>query len=169
MILLMWLLPGLPNLHPALVHFPLAIFPAAVVFDLAALFLRRVAWLDRAATALYVLGAMGAGAAYLAGEEAEEGLHGLPAAVGVLIDQHSVWAARALWTIVALALLRLGLAWHERRRAVSGYRPLRYAVLVVAAAALWLLVETADRGGALVYRHGVAVQPAGAAEPPAIP
>jgi uncharacterized membrane protein len=169
MMLFMSLGAGLPNLHPALVHFPLALLPVAVALDLATLLLRRPTWLDRAAPVLYAMGALGAGAAFLAGEEAEEGLRGLQPAVASLIDEHSDWATRTLWIFVVVAVLRIGIFWYERRSSRGGPRALRYVVLLAAGAGLWLLAETADHGGALVYRHGVAVQPAGAAGPSEAP
>lgn len=53
---------SLPNLHPAAVHFPLALLPAAVLFEALSLALRRrAAWAERAACGLYVASALGAG------------------------------------------------------------------------------------------------------------
>ncbi|HUG44872.1 MAG TPA: DUF2231 domain-containing protein [Acidobacteriota bacterium] len=43
------LMEHLPNLHPLVVNFPLALLPLALAFDLFSLLLRRHLWLDRAA------------------------------------------------------------------------------------------------------------------------
>ena len=85
---------SLPNLHPALVHFPIALLLAALGFDLACLFLRRQVWLDRAAAALYALGALGAGAAYLAGRQAAD----LSDELSSSRFRLSVRTSRVLWT-----------------------------------------------------------------------
>ena len=149
---------ALPNLHPAVVHFPIALLIVAVAFDLASLLLRRCRWLDRAAAALFLLGALGAWGALLSGEEAEEGLHGLSAEVGELIEEHEGWGKRTLIAAAVLALLRLGVAWRDRNEALPRLVGARAALVLAAAGSLWVLFETADRGAALVYSHGVAVR-----------
>ena len=166
---------ALPNLHPAVVHFPIALLTVAVAFDAACLVLRRQAWLDRCAAALYALGALGAWAAYLAGDEAAEGLGIVPAAVGRLIDEHEEWALRTLITFAIVAAARLLITWRERHQGEIGWVPARAAVWVAALVGMWMLVQTAEHGGALVYRNGVAVSsapagaPAAAARPAAEP
>jgi uncharacterized membrane protein len=171
-----WILRAseLPNIHPALVHFPMALLPVAIGFDL-------VGWVralrgrpggDGATVALYVLAALGAWASVWAGEEAEESLSGLPRSVHDLIHEHEEWAERFLYTIAVVALARVAVAWWGRRgRPVSRGVLLgaRAAVLVGALVALRLLAGTADRGGGLVFRAGVAVMavPAEEASPTA--
>lgn len=164
---------SLPNLHPAVVHFPIALFPAALFAELLGLVLRRQTWLLRAAAALWAAAAVGAFAALRAGEAAADGLTGVPALVQPHIGEHSDWAHWTTWTIGALAVLRLAVLRWEREHARPLPRLLLLAAGLVACAAL---AKTADLGGALVFRHGVAVravasepappQPAGApAEP----
>ena len=69
--------PGVPSLHPIVVHFPIAFVAVAPFLDLACLVFRSRVWLDRAASALYLAGTLGAGAAYLSGERAAEALEPL--------------------------------------------------------------------------------------------
>lgn len=159
---------ALPNLHPALVHFPIALFPLALAFDLAALIARRRS-LDRVTALLYVLAVLAAWLAAWAGERAAESLTGLTADVEPLIEGHERWAERFVWTATAVTGARLLLAWREAvasgrelserfgRPQRLGLLPARTLVLAAGLGALALLVGTADRGGSLVYRSGVAV------------
>lgn len=155
-------LTELPNLHPALVHFPLALLPAAIGFDLVALagWLRRRPLVEGSTAALYALAALTAWATVWAGEEAEDSLAGLSAPVEALIEDHEEWGHRFLYAVAAVAVCRLAVAWWSRRGGESRHRAIlaaRSLVLAGALAALGLALGTADRGGGLVYRAGVAV------------
>jgi uncharacterized membrane protein len=161
----------LPNLHPAVVHFPVALLPVAVGFDLfgwlRALWRRSEA--EGATVALYLLAALSAWAAVWAGEEAEESLSALPSSVRALIHEHEEWAERFLYTVAVVALARVAVGWWGRRGQPVSRRVLlaaRAAVLAGACVALTLLAGTADRGGGLVFRAGVAVMAVPAAEEP---
>lgn len=150
---------ALPNLHPALVHFPIAFLPLAVILD--ALVLRfpgQREWLDRAATLLYGVAALGAAAAFLSGRQAAEALPPLALAVQVHVNEHSDSARAVLWLLVLLAAFRAVVAyrdWRVRRKV------LRVCFLLIAAGAVVLVYRTADLGGGLVFRHGIGVAQSG--------
>lgn len=150
--------PSYPSLHVVVIHFPIAFICLAPIFDFACLIFRNRVWLDRAATLLYLMGTVGAGAAYLAGERAAEALVEIsPAAESALADHES----SATLTLIALAivsLVRLWVSWISRndRRINPGF--FRLAAIPVALAALAMLAITADRGGNLVYGHGLGVE-----------
>ena len=149
---------SLPNLHPAVAHFPIALLPTALLFDLVCLLRPTWTWLDRGAAALYALAAAGAGAAFWAGNEAAENLGELAPAARSILDQHQDLARYSLIAMSALAVLRLALARREHDRPRIGGGPLRWVLLLGGFGALALLATTADHGGSLVYRQGVAVQ-----------
>ncbi len=150
--------PSFPSLHVMVIHFPIALMCLAPLFDLGCLILRGQVWLDRSATLLYVMGTLGAGAAYLTGERAAKALVEIsPTAESALADHES----SALITLIALAivsLVRLWVSWLSRadHRVSLGF--FRLVAIPVAFAGLALLAITADRGGNLVYRHGLGVQ-----------
>ncbi len=146
---------ALPNLHPALVHFPIACLPLALAFDCVGLVLRRQRWLAPAATTLYIVGVLSAWLAIWAGERAADGLVGVPAAVQPRIGEHSDWAHYALYAMIAVAAVRLAIQLRPR---LSDHRGAILGALVLGLAALGLLGKTADLGGALVYQHALAVK-----------
>ena len=150
--------PSFPSLHVMVVHFPIALICLAPLFDLGCLIFRDRVWLDRTATLLYVLGTLGAGAAYLAGERAAKALVEIsPAAESALADHES----SALITLIALAivaLFRLWVSWISRNDRRIRLGLFRLVAIPVALAGLALLAITADRGGNLVYGHGLGVQ-----------
>lgn len=148
---------SLPNLHPALVHFPIALLPAAVLFDLIASWGRTWArnWFGRVAPVLYGLAAVSAGLAFWAGEEAADSLPKLAVETQLELNRHSDSALYTLWVMGILAAARIGLEWWD----MEGSRRIpRLLVLLAAAGGVGLLVRTADLGGSLVFQHGVAVR-----------
>jgi uncharacterized membrane protein len=149
--------PGVPSLHVVAVHFPIAFLTLAPLFDIACLLFRNRVWLDRAAAAMYLLGTLGAGAAYLLGEKASEALESLtPAAESVLAD-HEAQAVITLALLAVATLLRLMVTWlgrDDRRIKIGIFRLLALPAILAAVA---MLALTADLGGQLVYRHGVGV------------
>jgi uncharacterized membrane protein len=160
--MLNWLLSmtQLPNLHPAVVHFPIALLPLALLLDGWALLRRDGSGEDgrfaRMATAAYLLVGVAALAALLAGERAADSLVGVPPLAQPLIAQHSDWAHYTVYVIAGVALFRLGLLLYERSRSrVSSLA--RSLILIAGVVAMGLLVQTADLGGGLVYRQGLGV------------
>jgi uncharacterized membrane protein len=145
-----------PHIHPAVVHFPIALFVTSVGFDLACLVWHRQKWLDQAGVSLHVLAVVGAGAAAITGKLAEGKLNIASLETKALVGEHSDWAFFTLVAFVAVMLIRVEALW--RKHSEARRRRLRYLALLVAAGALWLLYQTAGRGASLVYLYGVAVR-----------
>jgi len=149
----------LPNLHPVLVHFPIAWLVAALVFDLACVVMRRSVWLDRAAVSLYALAVLAAGVAIWAGRLAADQIGAVSVDVERLVGEHGDWAFLTLLFAVGVTVFRLEIAWRDRKETILRLTRARFLALLLALAGQWVLAETADRGAQLVYRHGVAVAP----------
>ena len=149
----------MPNLHPVLVHFPIAWLVAALVFDLACVVMRRSVWLDRAAVSLYALAVLASGAAIWAGRLAAGQIGAVSAEVERLVGEHGDWAFLTLLFAVGVTVFRLEIAWRDRKETILRLTRARFLALLLALAGQWVLAQTADRGAQLVYRHGVAVAP----------
>lgn len=170
----------LAELHPIIVHFPIALLIVSVACDIAAVFLRR-AGLTTTATWTLIFGVPGAGAALLSGWISE---HDVSAALaGSILHLHKVCAV--LTTVLFGTLLALRLFWLLPRVlcwlasaspvplpavAVAGTRlemavpmlygrPLPRSVVALYVAlsvvGIILLGVTGYLGGSLVYDHGV--------------
>ena len=140
-----------PNIHPLVVHFPIALLCAAAAVDVVGCTFRRNRQLRHLATLLYVLGTGGAIAAYVTGRAASQAVW-FPGMAQAILKQHWDWAFRTVWFFGIVTAVRLVLLRPSRREP---------GLVIVAAFALvglvgiGLLLETGDRGGRLVYQHGV--------------
>jgi len=141
-----------PNIHPLVVHFPIAWWIAAVMVDLIALMLPRAAWADTTAAALYPAGAVSAALAYFTGRQAAATVW-TPGMAHPIVEQHWNWALVTTIGFALIALARLALTLTHPQRP----RWIRTALAVAALAALVSLFQTGEHGARLVFEHGVGV------------
>jgi uncharacterized membrane protein len=141
----------MPNIHPMLVHFPIALIVTAVVCDLLGLVSKKRIFADSGTIA--TAGALiGAATAVLSGLIAEETVWHTPAA-GEILETHETMGFVFLGLIVFLALLRLAF-----RNKLSGR--LAWLTLVIGVFGSIIVIFTAYLGGEMVYYHGAGVKAA---------
>lgn len=140
------------TLHPLLVHFPIGLIVTAAAIDLAALGAGPHSTLRRTATGLYLAGALALVAAYFTGRS-DAALVRIPGPAHAVVDEHWTWALRTTVYMGVFALGRLGL---ELAGLLTG-RGRWLPVVAAGLAGVLLLFQTAERGGRLVYEHGVSV------------
>ena len=141
-----------PNIHPIIVHFPIALLTSALVVDLLSLFIRERAAVRDTATWLYCAGAAVAILAYFSGRSGADGML-LPAQITPLVNEHADWAFRTTWFFAFFASARLAVSYILPPRPV-----LLGGVFVLALAGIAMLIETAEHGAMLVFQHGLGVQ-----------
>ena len=139
-------------LHPLVVHLPIGLLASAAVVDVAGLAAPSRRALPNAATGLYLAGAATLVAAYVTGRADAVAL-AVPGPARALVDEHWTWAWRTTLAFCALAAARLALL----RAPPATERRFRLPVAAAGLLALALLFQTAERGGRLVYEHGVGV------------
>lgn len=141
-----------PNLHPLVVHFPIALLFAAVAVDLTDLLMRERKPVRDAATWLYIAGAATAVLAYFTGYTAAQAAEPT-GELATLVDAHMDRAFVATWLFAFFASLRLAMSYSLRPR-----RALRVGAFAVALVGLAALVQTALHGARLVFEHGLGVR-----------
>lgn len=135
-------------LHPMIVHFPIALLMASVLFDAVSHFLKRDSLQDGALW-LLGLGLLGGIAASIAGSVAEEAAEKAGIAES-LIETHESLAFVTMGIFGVLFLWRLFLRNQFNGRLLAIY-------LLVAAIGVGTLSATGYYGGDLVYEHGAGV------------
>jgi uncharacterized membrane protein len=143
-----------PNIHPMIVHFPIALILTAIGADLLSLAIRRWDWLRPATVALYLVGGASAVFTYFTGTWAADSVSVAAEAQSVLTE-HSNLGWWTMWFFGVYALVRLGAHLWPRTR---GRTWVQAALLVVALGGSYLLYQTGDHGAMMVYRYGVGVQ-----------
>ncbi|CAG4884968.1 conserved membrane protein of unknown function [Georgfuchsia toluolica] len=141
----------IPNLHPLLVHFPIALLSVAAFFHVTAIGMRGKSCATHCAVVAHAalwLGALAALPAAFFGWQAFNSVNHDEAGHAAMLV-HRSWA---LATLVLLAVLAGWDAWRNKVEAIpEGW----FATAVIAA---WAMVAvTAWHGGELVYRHGLGV------------
>jgi uncharacterized membrane protein len=141
-----------PNVHPMVVHFPIAWLIAAILLDFVSLALPRPSWAATIATFLYPIGAVSAVVTYLTGRQAAATVL-TPGMAHVIIQQHWNWALGTTLFFSALSAVRLTFFFLHRPPSY----PARTAFAGAALGGLILLFYTGELGARLVYQYGVGV------------
>lgn len=140
---------GMDNIHPLLVHFPIAFLSAFFALDVLGALMKKQSWRNVASALLY-LGAAAALLTVFAGFSAANSVaHG--GDVHAIMEQHKHLGL----TVLSLAILLS--IW----RAIAGgvlQGVANVFFLILAAVMFALMVLGADLGGLMVYQYGVAVK-----------
>ena len=143
------ILPGLTsalNVHPMLVHFPIAFLVAALLFSCLSLWRRRESVATAGRWMLY-LGTLGAVVAVVSGFVATSKMgHDTPG--HDLVHTHRNFMIAA--TILAILTTGVTFAWRKSTRSIHRFVQLALLLGTVTVAALG-----ADRGALLVYRYSI--------------
>lgn len=136
------------NVHPVLVHFPIAFLLGFLLLDLCGIWMRRPAWSAIASGMLY-LGALAAVATAVAGLVAAESIPH-DDQVHQLIEWHELLGLTVAATAAGLATWRL--------LAGANFSPMARALhLWIGGLMVLCMLLGADLGGLMVYQHGVGV------------
>jgi uncharacterized membrane protein len=145
-----------PNIHPMLVHFPVAILAIAIFFDFVSFFLPKEKkwWTEEATAFLYAVGAAIAVGVYFTGKAAADSVF-LEAEAQSVLTTHADWAFYTVWFYGIYAIARLLATWKGRQEHRLRYHIGFFALSLVG---LFMLFQTGDNGAKMVFKYGVGVQ-----------
>ncbi len=137
----------MPNPHPIIVHFPIALLIAAVVCEIAAYFLRSKL-LHSASLVNGCAAAAGSAAAVITGLFAKPLVAGGPAVF--VLESHETMGYLVMFSALAFAALKV-YAWLSQSE--------RFATATIGVGLIGLVftIIAAHEGGELVYKHGIGV------------
>jgi uncharacterized membrane protein len=152
-------------LHPAVVHFPICLIFLGTLLSVLTIFTRRGALPQFAAFILVLAAAAAQFAVITGGEETDDVIQRMPDS-RPLIYQHAEWGERTRTVAVVAACSAVVALFFFKARAFR--RVMAFVTTIIAAGACYCVIEAAEKGGEMVYHHGVGTKNA-AAKPPASP
>ena len=139
--------PSFAAFHPQVVHFVIGLLIIGVLFRIVAL-TGRMKWTGPAATALLVIGGAAAWVAAKSGTAAHGPVERIPGAREA-VQEHEEWGERTRNVFVGVAALELiALAL-----GAGAARTVRAVSALAGVAGVFVLYETAEHGGELVYAY----------------
>jgi len=142
----------LAELHPRIVHFPIALFILYFLFEITGILLKKD-YLSKAAFIILILGIIMAVVAVLTGNQAYEvakqsikNISGL----NELIVQHETNATITLWYFFFVLILRTYILVKKKFET-----NLKYIFIILGLIGCYLIYITGIHGGNLVFNHGI--------------
>ncbi len=141
----------LRNLHPEIVHFPIALFFAYVLLEAIGILLKKKAF-SNAATVILFIAVIFSVFAVLTGNSAEEYLKSFSPSREVLnIEEiHQTYATILMWYFTALLFLKI---YFKTKKNLNFKREL--IILILGILGLLFVYKTGEYGGKMVYDYGV--------------
>lgn len=137
------------DLHPLVVHFPIAFFCLFIVFEVIAFFSKSEYW-NKTATVLLVAGVIsGVGASLTGNLAAQTTLDKWE----VVIANHENWATALQWYFTLLLVLKFTLIFKKKFEGI-----LKTVFLVFSLFGFFMVFKAGDLGGKLVYRYGIGTE-----------
>ncbi len=141
----------MPNIHPMLIHFPIALIIITFIVDILGISLKQKS-LIQAGTVTTAGAFLGAIIAVISGLMVEDSVW-MPAAAHEILETHELFGFIALSIIAIMAIIRLAM----RDKLEGG---MRWLMVTLGAISCAVVINGAYLGGEMVYTHGAGVDAA---------
>ena len=138
--------------HPQVVHFPIALFITALLFEFISYFMKKDSF-SLSSLILLVLGSIGAFIALQTGEEAANIAKKI-AGIGSTLHEHEEMAELVFYIYLAITILKAALM-----RFKKDILPWRLIILTGMILGTFFIFRVGHYGGQLVYDWGAGVKP----------
>ncbi len=146
----------LSKLHPLVVHFPVALFSVYVLFEVINLFLQDEKfhkWINL----VLLIGVLGGIAAVLTGNQAaaslQQNYQNIASEIIESVEEHESYATITLWFFAVLLAARFYLTTKKKFNKL-----LKVTFVILALIGMFLIYETGEHGGELVYGLGIGTE-----------
>lgn len=146
----------LANLHPKFVHFSIALFSTYILLEIIYLIFPKD-WLNKTVQIILLLGIIFTVGTVLTGNQAEQNVEDvlenkLPH-VKEILEEHEDYGTLVLWFFAAIGVFRTLLFIKKKIN-----RKMQIVLVFLALFGSYLVLETGEYGGKLVYDHGVGTE-----------
>ena len=142
----------LAELHPKVVHFPIALFFSFALFELLGTILKKD-YFHKGAHLLLLLGVIGAVFAVITGKQAGGANPNWTDASVALIKEHSSFASITMWYFVGVLVVKTFLVVKKKMN-----QTFNYIILALALIGCFFVFETSEHGGQLVKKFGIGTE-----------
>ena len=142
----------LAELHPKVVHFPVALLLTYVILELIGIVFRKEFY-QKAAHLLLFLGVIFALFAVLTGNQAFTAYQYWSESSSKLFNEHQTFANLTVWYFTGMLVLRTYLV--VKKKFSSSYK---YIVFILALFGCYLVYQTSEHGGDLIKKFGVGTE-----------
>ena len=142
----------LAELHPKIVHFPIALLSTYGMLEILGILLNKES-INKCALLLLCLGVVASFFAVLSGNDAFSAFQSWTKESTALLNEHQKYATFLLWFSLMICALRLFLTLKKK---FNGYK--KFIFLIFSLIILFLVYQTGEHGGKLVSKFGIGTE-----------
>jgi uncharacterized membrane protein len=142
----------LAQFHPKIIHFPIAFLLVYVLLELIGASFKKD-FFSKTAHLFLLFGVLGAVAAVLTGNQAEDAFEGWNKTTHAILETHQTFANITLWYFTGLLVIRTFLVLKKKFNYTF-----KYLFIALAFIGAYFVYQTGEHGGQMVFQHGVGTQ-----------